>query len=133
MEKAEYKEKLDRAQGLLRAGSRQEALDILDSINWKKVRNVNMLLRAGDIYEEAGEPHDARELLESAHDRSPIGRMIIYRLALLSLKLDEIAEAEEYYDEFVEIAPHDSLKYVIKYQIQQKKGADIYTLISTRL
>lgn len=131
MEKSEIKGQLDSAARYLAKGQRDQTLDILDSINWKKVRNVNMLLLASDIYEDANAPQNARELLETAHDRSPIGRMIIYRLALLSIKLGDVAEAEEYYDEFVEIAPHDSLKYVIKYQIQKAKNVDAYTQIST--
>ncbi|MCR5452344.1 MAG: hypothetical protein K6F00_06955 [Lachnospiraceae bacterium] len=131
MEKSEIKGQLEEIERLIDRGRKEQALDILDGINWKKIRNVNTLLLASDIYEKADAPEDARELLETAHDRSPIGRMIIYRLALLSLKLGDISEAEEYYDEFVEIAPHDSLKYVIKYKIQCAKNVDAYTLIST--
>ena len=93
------------------------------------MHNVNALVKASEVCEEAGRLEEARELLYMAHDRSPIGRMIIYHLAILCVKLGDLDEAKEFYDEFVEIAPHDSLKYIIKYQINKAKGADYTTLI----
>lgn len=101
----------------------------MESTNWRKVHNVNALVKASEVCEEAGRLEEARELLYMAHDRSPIGRMIIYHLAILCVKLGDLEEAKEFYDEFVEIAPHDSLKYIIKYQINKAKGADYTTLI----
>ena len=114
---------------LIKEGRKEEALDIVESTNWRKVPNVNALVKASEICEEAGRLDEARELLYIAHDRSPIGRMIIYHLAILCVKLGDLEEAKEFYDEFVEIAPHDSLKYIIKYQINKAKGADYTTLI----
>lgn len=130
MEKTEYKIKLDQIETLVRSGDNQEAVELLDTLNYRKIRNVNVLLRASEIYEEAGETQKAREILEMAHERSPIGRMIIYRLALLSVRMGELDEADEYYEEFVEIAPHDSLKYIIRYNIAKAKGSDIKGLIA---
>ncbi len=130
MEKTEYKIKLDQIETLVRSGDKQEAVDLLDTLNYRKIRNVNVLLRASEVYEEAGETEKAREILEMAHERSPIGRMIIYRLALLSVRMGELDEADEYYEEFVEIAPHDSLKYIIRYHIAKAKGSDIKGLIA---
>ncbi len=130
MDREEYKTKLDEARDLLVKGSREEAFDLLDNMNWRKVHNVNALLNAAEIYESGEKLSQARELLEIAHERSPIGRMVIYRLALICIRLEAFDEAKEFYDEFVEIAPHDSLKYVIKYRLNKAKGADDLTLIS---
>lgn len=129
MEREEYKTKLDEVRELLRRGEKEEAYDLLDNMNWRKVHNVNALLNAAEIYESGNKLSQARELLELAHERSPIGRMVIYRLALICIRLESFDEAKEYYDEFVEIAPHDSLKYIIKYQLNKAKGADDLTLI----
>ncbi|SCW66556.1 hypothetical protein SAMN02910400_01793 [Lachnospiraceae bacterium C10] len=130
MEKTEYKIKLDQIETLVRSGDKQEAVDLLDTLNYRKIRNVNVLLRASEVYEEAGEAEKARDILEMAHERSPIGRMIIYRLALLSVRMGELNEANEYYEEFVEIAPHDSLKYIIRYNIAKANGSDAKGLIA---
>lgn len=129
MDKNEFKTKYDEIKQLIKEGRKEEALDIVESTNWRKVPNVNVLVKASEICEEAGRLDEARELLYIAHDRSPIGRMIIYHLAILCVKLGDLEEAKEFYDEFVEIAPHDSLKYIIKYQINKAKGADYTTLI----
>lgn len=129
MDKNEFKTKYDEIKQLIKEGRKEEALDIVESTNWRKVPNVNALVKASEICEEAGRLDEARELLYIAHDRSPIGRMIIYHLAILCVKLGDLEEAKEFYDEFVEIAPHDSLKYIVKYQINKAKGADYTTLI----
>lgn len=129
MDKNEFKTKYDEIKQLIKEGRTDEALDIVESTNWRKVHNVNALVKASEVCEEAGRLEEARELLYMAHDRSPIGRMIIYHLAIICVKLGDLDEAKEFYDEFVEIAPHDSLKYIIKYQINKAKGADYTTLI----
>lgn len=130
MDKSEYKTKLEEVEKLIASGNEEEGLYLLDTMSWRKVRNVNALLSASEIYEEHGRLDDARELLELAHERSPIGRMIIYRLALLCIRLETYSEAKDYYEEFVEIAPHDSLRYIISYKLAKAQGADNITLIS---
>ena len=129
MEKTEYKIKMDQVENLVRQGDLKEAVDVLDTLNYRKVRNVNVLLRASEIAEEAGAPEKSREILEIAHEKSPIARMIIYRLALISVKMGELDEAETYYKEFVDIAPHDGLRFVIRYTIRKAQGAEITELI----
>ncbi len=130
MDKNDYRAKYDEMKALIREGRQEDALDLLDSINWRKVHNVNALVKASEICEECDRLEDAKELLYMAHDRSPVGRMILYHLAMICIKLGNLDEAEGYYNEFVEIAPHDSLKYIIKYKIRQAQGADITTQIS---
>ena len=97
--------------------------------NWHKIKNVNALIKAGEIYENVGRYEESRDILLMAYDRSPIGRMIIYRLAEVAIKMGNCEEARDYYQEFVEIAPHDNLKYVLRYEISKAEGADLQTLI----
>ncbi len=129
MDKYEYKLKLDQIKTLAAEGNYRTAAELADSINWRKVKNVNLLIKAGDIYSKTGRYDEAREVYLMAYDRSPIGRMIIYRLSELAVKMQNFDEAEEYYEEFVEIAPHDNLKYILRYKINKAKGADYQTLI----
>lgn len=106
-------------------GNIHMAEELADSINWKRVRNANSLVKAGEVYEAVERFDDARELLQLAYERSPIGRMIVYRLAELELRTGHYDEAMEYYEDFVEMAPNDNLKFVLKYRIYQAKGATI--------
>ena len=129
MDKYEYKLKLDEIKNLMAKKQYTEAAEIADSINWRKVRNVNALMKAGDIYAQIGRYDEAKETLLMAYDRSPIGRMIIYKLAEIAIKTKEFDEAQEYYDEFVEIAPHDNLKYILRYEMNKAKGAGLDVLI----
>ncbi len=130
MDKYEYKLKLDQMKSLTSERKYDEAAEIADTINWHKIKNVNALIKAGEIYEAVGRYEESREILLAAYDRSPIGRMIIYRLAEVAIKMKDFEEAKDYYQEFVEIAPHDNLKYVLKYKICRAQGADINTLIA---
>ena len=132
MDKYEYKLKLDEIKNLMAKKQYTEAAEIADSINWRKVRNVNALMKAGDIYAQIGRYDEAKEILLMAYDRSPIGRMIIYKLAEIAIKTKEFDEAQEYYDEFVEIAPHDNLKYILRYEMNKAKGAGLDVLIQIR-
>ena len=129
MDKYEYKLKLDEIKNLMAKKQYTEAAEIADSINWRKVRNVNALMKAGDIYAQISRYDEAKEILLMAYDRSPIGRMIIYKLAEIAIKTKEFDEAQEYYDEFVEIAPHDNLKYILRYEMNKAKGAGLDVLI----
>ena len=110
-------------------GKYEEAAEIADTINWRKIKNINALVKVGEIYEKVGRYDESKDVLLTAYDKSPIGRMIIYRLAEVAVRTKSFDEAKEYYQEFVEIAPHDNLKYVLKYEISKAQGADIGTLI----
>lgn len=130
MDRSEYKERMSRIDEALSEEKYEDALDYLDSINWKKQLNVNYLLEGAERYELLGKIYDAKELLEYAHERSPMGRMIIYRLALLNIRLSEFEAARNYYQKFIELAPNDNSKFVIRYQLSKAEGADDATLIS---
>ena len=129
MDKYEYKLKLDQMKSLTAEGKYEEAAEIADTINWRKIKNINALVKVGEIYEKVGRYDESKDVLLTAYDKSPIGRMIIYRLAEVAIKTKSFDEAKEYYQEFVEIAPHDNLKYVLKYEISKAQGADNGTLI----
>lgn len=130
MDKYEYKLKLDQMKSLTAENNYKDAAEIADTINWHKIKNVNALIKAGEIYEKTGRYEESKDILLMAYDRSPIGRMIIYRLAKVAIKMGNFTEAQDYYEEFVEIAPHDNLKYVLKYEINKAQGADLKTLIA---
>lgn len=129
LDRNDYKNLINEAQALIKSGGEEDALDLLDSVNWRKIRNVNALIEISNLYEKLGHIEDSKMLLEFAHERSPIGRMILYHLTLVCVKMGEIEQAEQYVDEFVQIAPHDSKKYILRYNIAKAKNADIKELI----
>ncbi len=117
MDKYEYKLKLEQLQNLVAAGDYTTAATMADTINWQKVRSVNTLCMVADIYEQTGNYEACRTVLLQAYDHSPIGRNIVSKLAEVSIKAKKIDEAEEYYNEFLEIAPKDNMRYVLAYEI----------------
>ena len=125
MDKYEYKLKLDQMKSAFAEGNYHMAEELADSINWKRVRNANSLIKAGEVYETAERYDDAKEMFLLAYERSPIGRTIVYRLAELAIHVGNYDEAMEYYEEFVEMAPNDSLKFVLKYKIYKAKGESL--------
>lgn len=125
----DYREEIKSAVELVKEGREADALDILDNLNWRKIHNISAIVQASQLYESLGKIEDAKDLLMMAHDRSPIGRVVLFNLCLLCARTGELEEAREYYDDFVDIAPHDFQKYVLKYYLAEKRGADEYTLI----
>lgn len=129
LDKYEYNLKLDQMKTFVSEGEFESAAEIADSINWNKIKNVNALVKAGEVYEKVERYEDAREILLAAYDRSPIGRTIIYRLAEVAIKMQDYDGAQEYYEEFVDIAPHDNQRYILKYHIKKSQGASYQDLI----
>lgn len=125
MDKYEYKLKLEQLQNLMAAGDYATASEMADTINWKKVRSSNTLCMVSDIYEKTEKYDACREVLLQAYDHSPIGRNIVSKLAEVSIKAKRIDEAEEYYNEFLEIAPKDNMRYVLAYEIRCLKDAPL--------
>lgn len=125
MDKYEYKLKLEQLKNLVAAQDYRTAAEMADSINWKKVRNSNTLCMVGDIYERMGRYDACREVLLQAYDHSSIGRNIVSKLAQVAIKAKNPEEAEEYYQEFLEIAPKDNLRYILAYQISCLKNAPL--------
>ena len=117
MDKYEYKLKLEQIQNLFAAGDYLTAAEMADTINWEKVRSSTTLCMVGEIYEKTGKYDACREVLLQAYDHSPIGRNIVCQLAEVAIKAKHVDEAEEYYNEFLEIAPKDNMRYVLAYEI----------------
>ena len=117
MDKYEYKLKLEQIQNLFAAGDYLTAAEMADTINWKKVRSSTTLCMVGEIYEKTGKYDACREVLLQAYDHSPIGRNIVCQLAEVAIKAKHVDEAEDYYNEFLEIAPKDNMRYVLAYEI----------------
>nr|WP_264475478.1 hypothetical protein [Blautia glucerasea] len=100
-------------------------MEVVDSIDWRRVKNVHTLCVVGEIYAANKRYDDSREIFLLAYHRAPIGRNILYRLIEVSLKMKDIDEAMEYYDEFLEVAPNDSTQYVLKYKIRKAEQAPL--------
>ena len=130
MDRYEHKLKMNEMRTALEEGRVEDACLIADSINYRKEKTVSMLCLIGEVYEKAERYEESKDALLCAYERSPIGRTILYRLAIVAVKAGNPEEAEEYYNEFVNIAPTDNLRYILKYQILKAKGASISEMIS---
>lgn len=130
MDKYEYKLKLEQIQNLFAAGDYLTAAEMADTINWKKVRSSTTLCMVGEIYEKTGKYDACREVLLQAYDHSPIGRNIVCQLAEVAIKEKHVDEAEEYYNEFLEIAPKDNMRYVLAYEISCLKDQPLTARIA---
>ncbi len=129
MDRNNYKEIIKQVKNLIREGSYEDALDLLDDSNWRKIRNVNALIEVSKLYEQLDHIEDSKQLLLMAHERSPIGRMILYHLSLVCIKMGELEEATSYYEKFIEIAPHDSMKYILRYNLAKASDASPSDLV----
>ena len=125
MDKYEYQLKLDQLKNLVSSRDYETAAKIADTINWKKVRNSKTLTMVAEVYEQMERYEDCKEVLLQAYDHSSIGRGIICRLAEVAIKSKNVVEAEEYYNEFLEIAPKDNHRYIIAYKISCLKNAPL--------
>lgn len=105
--------------------SYEEAKDIADSIEWKKVKSVSMLCTASEVYEYNGEFEKSRDILFLAYDRDSESKKIIYRLGTLALKMGDAKEAMDCYEEFLAIAPNDPNQYILKYKILKLQNAPL--------
>ena len=96
-------------------------MEVVDSIDWRRVKNVRTLCVVGEIYAANKRYEDSKEIFLLAYHRAPIGKNILYRLIEVSLRMKDIQEAEEFYEEFLEIAPNDSTRYILNYKISKEK------------
>ncbi len=125
MDKREYQEKLQEINRLIAAENYEGAAKIADSIDWKRVRNVQTLVMISEVYEVLERYEDSKVLLLRAYRRSPVGRTILYRLVECCIRLRQFDQAIEYYSEYVQAAPHDNNKYILKYKIYRGRGASL--------
>ena len=123
MDKYEFQIKTEQLEKQLDRKNYETAAKIADSIDWRKVRNVGLLMEVAEAYEGCGRFEDCYEILNIAYDCAPIGRMIVYKMAEIAVRMEDYNEAVELYKEFVKIAPHDLGRYVLKYKIYKGRGA----------
>jgi len=125
LDKHEYRVKTEKMLEYMSQKSYKQAMDIADMIDWRKVKNVSMLSVVSEIYEANKEYQKSRDVLFLAYDRSPDSRKVIYRLGTLALKLGDVKEAVDCYEEFVALAPKDPNRYVFKYKILKSQNAPL--------
>lgn len=130
VDKYEYNLKLEEIDKLVDQGDYQEAANLADTIDWKRVRNIRTLCLISEIYEAAGRLSDSKTLLQRAYRRSPVGRTVLYRLVEVTTALGQYDEAIEYYSEYVQAAPHDNNRYILKYKIYKGRGSQPEELIA---
>lgn len=125
MDKYEYKIKADEIKALIAQGEYQQAAEIADSIDWRRVKSVMMLCTISDLYKINRRYEDSRDILLLAYDRHPGGRTIVYSLCELSIKIEDYVMAIEYYKEFVQIAPKDTGRYILQYKLYQAQDVSL--------
>ena len=130
LDKYEYNLKLEEIDKLVDQGDYAEAAKLADSIDWRRVRNIRTLCLISEIYEASGRLEDSKSILVRAYRRSPVGRTVLYRLIEVTTELQQYDEAIEYYTEYVQAAPHDNNRYILKYKIYKGRGSSIEELIA---
>ncbi len=124
MDKYEYKVRADEIKSLISEGEYEEAVKIADSIDWRRVKSVMMLCTISDLYKINRRYEDSRNILLLAYEKQK-GRLIVYSLCELSIKLGEYVQAIEYYKEFVQLAPRDSGRYVLQYKLYEAQDVSL--------
>lgn len=125
LDKEEFRIKLEEINHLVEKKDYKGAMNVVDSIDWRRVKNVRTLCVVGEIYAANKRYEDSREIFLLAYHRASIGKNILYRLIEVSLKMGDVDEAMEFYNEFKEVSPNDNTKYILKYKIYKEKGASL--------
>lgn len=125
MDKYEYKVRSEEIKDLISKKKYAEAMKIADVIDWRRVKSVNMLCTISDLYKLNRRFEESREILLLAYERHPGSRMIVYSLCELSIKLDDVVQAVEYYKEFVQIAPRDNGRYILQYKLYEAQEVSL--------
>ena len=125
LDKYEYRVRTEQMLEYMEQKSYKKAMEIADSIDWRKAKNAAMLCTASEIYEYNGKYEKSREILFIAYDRAPGSRKIVYRLGTLALKLNDVREATDCYEEFIAMAPKDPNQYILRYKILKSQNAPL--------
>ncbi len=123
MDKYEFNIKAEQISRLVEEGDYGTAMQIADTIDWRRVRNANLLSSIADIYDRNGEYEEAKDILMLAFERAPVGKRFLFRLSELSLKAGDISAAQEFYNEFCDVSPDDDQQYLLRFLILRAKGA----------
>ena len=125
LDKEEFRVKLGEINKLVEGQDYKGAMQIVDSIDWRRVKNVRTLCVVGEIYAANKRYEESKEIFLLAYHRAPIGKNILYRLIEVSLKMGQISEATEFFDEYREVAGNDNSQYILKYKIAREKNASL--------
>lgn len=125
MDKYEYRLKAEQIEKLVKKQDYKTAAKIADTIDWRRVKNLNMLYIVSEIYEKMERYEDCMEILNIAYDRAPVGRMLLYKMTDIAARMHDFEEAISLYREFVRMAPHDQSRYILKYQIYRERGSSL--------
>ena len=123
MDKYEFNIKVEQIKKVVNKGDYETAMKIADTIDWRRVRNANLLSMIAQVYEKNSEYQEAKEILLLAFERAPVGKRLLYKLAELAIKGGDIREAEDYYREFCEMAADDPRQHLLRYMILKAKKA----------
>ena len=129
MDKSEYNLKIEELKTAIHAHDFEKAVDVADSLDIKKIRDNNLLSLIADAYELTGDNEQAKKILLMAYENTNTGRQLAYRLCLISIKLKELDEANEFYQDFIEMAPRDSARFILKYKMAKAKKKPVEELI----
>lgn len=130
MDKYEFNIKAEQMRKMAEQGDYKTAMQIADTIDWRRVRNANLLSYVADIYEHNGEYEEAKDILLLAFERAPVGKRFLYKLAEISVQAGDLQDAQEFYHEFCEMSPDDSRQFLLRYLILKAKGASAEQLIA---
>jgi len=125
LDKYEYRLKAEQIEKLVKKKEYETAAKIADTIDWRRVRNLNMLYTVSEVYENTNRYGECMEILDMAYDRAPVGRMLLYRMTDICTKMHNFEEAIALYREFVKVAPHDQSRFILKYQIYRERGSSL--------
>ena len=120
LDKEEFRVKLEEINHLVEQKDYKGAMNVVDSIDWRRVKNVRTLCVVGEIYAANKRYEDSKEIFLLAYHRASIGKNILYRLVEVSLKMGDVSDAVEYYEEYREVAPNDNTQYILKYLSQSR-------------
>lgn len=130
MDKYEYKVRTDEMKQLIREAKFAEAMEIADSIDWRRVKNTKMLCIVSDIYKINHKFEESKEILLMAYEKNQTSRLIVYSLCELCIKMDEVVEANEYLKEFIRLAPKDNGRYILRYKMLEAQDVSLEERIS---
>lgn len=125
LDKEEFRIKLEEINKLVQDKDYKGAMNIVDSIDWRRVKNVRTLCVVGEIYAANGRYEDSKEIFLLAYHKASIGKNILYRLIEISLRMDDINEAEEFFEEYKQVASNDSTQYILQYKIARAKNSSL--------
>lgn len=130
MDKYEFNIKAEQMRKMAEQGDYKTAMQIADTIDWRRVRNANLLSSVAEIYEHNKEYEEAKDILILAFERAPVGKRFLFKLSEISVEAGDIQEAQEFYKEFCEMSPDDSRQFLLRYKILKAKGASNEQLIA---